>query len=347
VNAGTAQACVPAADPGLAAKVAFLSDPRSYPEAPRRVEAVETHMSWVFLTDRHAWKLKKPTRVNAHDLGTVEARRDHCHMEVRLNRRLADGVYLGVLPLVLDAEGRLRLAAAGTAVDWLIHMRRLPADRMLDRLIADGALREGELRPFIALLAGFYRACAPAPLAPGEFRARFARGIAGNAAELRLPEAALPASLVEDVCERLRAALERDAALFERRVAEGRVIEGHGDLRPEHVCLEPAPQVIDCLEFSPALRTLDAAEELGYLALECERLGAPGLKRELFDTYAELSGDRPPPALVDFYQGYHAAVRAKLAVWHLLDPALRERARWPGQAAAYLRLAAGHLDRRP
>ena len=103
--ADTAQARVPAGDPGLAAKVAFLSDPRSYPEAPRRVDAIETHMSWVFLTDRHAWKLKKPMRVNAHDLGTVEARRDHCRMEVRLNRRLADSVYLGVLPLVARRRG--------------------------------------------------------------------------------------------------------------------------------------------------------------------------------------------------------------------------------------------------
>ena len=99
-------------------------------------------------------------------------------------------------------------------------MRRLPADRMLDRLIANGGLRECELRPFIALLAGFYRACAPAPLAPGEFRARFAAGHRRQregAAPPRSGAAAL--RLVEDVCERQRATLERDAALFERRVA--------------------------------------------------------------------------------------------------------------------------------
>lgn len=340
-------ATAPPADPGLEAKITFLSDPRSYPEAPRRVEAIETHMSWVFLTDRHAWKLKKPSRVNHHDLGTVEARREHCNMEVRLNRRLSENVYLGVLPLVVDAGANLRLAAAGTAVDWLVHMRRLPAQRMLDRLITSGALRDGELRPFVALLAGFYRACAPVPLLPGQFRARFAAGIADNARELHLREGGLPAALVDEICARQLATLERDAALFERRIAEGRVVEGHGDLRPEHVCLEPRPQVIDCLEFSHSLRIVDAAEELGYLALECERLGAPGLKRDLFDSYAELSGDRPPPVLVDFYQTYHACVRAKLAVWHLLDPTQRDRARWPAQANAYLQLAREHLERRP
>jgi aminoglycoside phosphotransferase family enzyme len=330
-------------DPGLEAKVAFLADPRSYPEAPSRVEAVETHMSWVFLTDRHAWKLKKPTRVDHHDLGTVEARRSHCHMEVRLNRRLTEGVYLAVVPLVVDADGGLRLGAAGEAVDWLIQMRRLPAARMLDRLIASGTLRAGELRPVVSLLAGFYRACAPAMLPAAQFRVRFVQGITGNGRELRLPEAALPAELVAATCARQLEMLERHAILFERRVAEGRVVEGHGDLRPEHVCLETPPQVIDCLEFSQPLRVVDAAEELGFLALECERLGAPQLKRELFEAYAELSGDRPPPALVDFYQSYHACVRAKLAVWHLLDPATRDRARWPAQAADYLRLAREHL----
>ena len=335
----------PATDPGLAAKVAFLSDPRSYPEAPQGVQAIETHMSWVFLTDRHAWKLKKPVRVNGNDLATVEARRDHCHREVRLNRRLADDVYLGVLPLVIDGDGALRLAAAGTAVDWLVHMRRLPAARMLDRLVAAGTLREGELRPVIARLTTFYRSCAPVDMTPGRFRARFAEGIEENERALRLPQAALPAGLVTEVHARQRAALGRDAALFDRRLAEGRVVEGHGDLRPEHVCLESAPQIIDCLEFSLPLRLVDAAEELGYLALECERLGAPGLKREIFDAYAALSGDRPPPALVDFYQSYHACVRAKLAVWHLLDPAPRDLARWPAQALAYLALARGHLER--
>ena len=334
------------ADPGLEGKVAFLSDPRSYQEPVGRVVAIETHMSWVFLCGRHAYKLKKPWRLDHHDLGTVIARRDHCRLEIRLNRRLSEGVYLGAVTLAVDADGRLVLDGRGQVIDWLVHMRRLPGERMLDRLIRERALRPGELRPAVALLARLYRGCAPAVTSPARFRARILRGVVESAVELRAVEGALPEAMIEDVCSRQRDFVERFAAHFDRRVAEGRIVEGHGDLRPEHICLEDQPQIIDCLEFSRGLRIVDAAEEFGFLALECERLGAPDIKRALFDAYAEFSGDTAPAALVNFYQSYHACVRAKLAIWHLRDPSMRDPARWVVQAQTYLDLAREHLDSR-
>jgi aminoglycoside phosphotransferase family enzyme len=334
-------------DPGLAAKVAFLSDPRSYPEQATRVEAVQTHLSWIFLTDRHAWKLKKPARFDHRDLATVEARAAHCRLEIRLNRRLSDGVYLGAVPLAIDPRGTLALAPngkpPGLVVDWLIRMRRLPAARMLDNLIRAGRLAPGDLRPAVARLAGFYRGCPPAIRSAARWRRRFLEGIADNDRELRLPQAALPPTEITEVSEGQRAAVVRLAARFEHRVSAGRVVEGHGDLRPEHVCLEPRPQFIDCLEFSRPLRILDAAEELGFLALECERLGAPSLRGEILAAYEAVSGDRPPAALVHFFQSYHACVRAKLAVWHLLDPTQGAHPRWSAQAATCLALARSHL----
>jgi aminoglycoside phosphotransferase family enzyme len=335
-----------APDPGLEAKVAFLSDPRSYPESHAAVTAVQTHMSWVFLTGQDAYKLKKPSRLNHHDLSTVAARHDHCLMEIGLNRRLSEGVYLGLVPLVVDAGARLRLGGAGTTVDWLVHMRRLPGERMLDRLIRNGTMQAGEVRPAVALLARYYRGCAPEAMSPAQLHARLTDGIADNARELLIPEGALPQPLIEDVRARQLEHLARCAVHLERRVAEGRIVEGHGDLRPEHICLEARPQIIDCLEFSRSLRIVDCAEEFGFLALECERLGAPQLKGEIFEAYGEFSGDRPPAELVDFYQSHHACVRAKIALWHLQDPSLPDRARWPVLAGTYLRLARDHLDAR-
>ena len=136
-----------------------------------------------------------------------------------------------------------------------------------------------------------------------------------------------------------RRALDRLAAQIDARVAQRRIVEGHGDLRPEHVCLLDPPVIIDCLEFNRSLRILDAADELAYLALECDSLGAPWIGPLVFDTYAAESGDRPPPQLIGFYKAHRALLRAKLAVWHLRDQPQSTHARWRQRTLVYLALA--------
>jgi uncharacterized protein len=334
----------PRSDPGLGAKVAFLSRPESYPIPTMRVDAVETHMSWVFLTDRDAWKLKKPVRTRYLDFSTEALRRADCEQELRLNRRLADGVYEGTLPLAVDAEGRLRLGAGGYVVDWLVRMRRLPGGRMLDRLLRERALEPGEIERAIERLARFYRDAPRVVMPSTRYRTRFVEEIAENRRELATPAYGLPLESIETTCTRQLALLSARPELFDARA--GRIVEGHGDLRPEHICLEETPQIIDCLEFSRELRLLDPADELAFLALECERLGSPGLAATIFATYAAVTGDAPPETLVDFYQSYRACVRARIAIRHLADTAPREPARWSAQARAYLALARDHIERR-
>lgn len=336
---------MPFTEPAIADKVAFLSQARHYPGPPREVRVVETHMSWVFLTDEHAWKIKKPLRLDHHDLSSVAARERHCRMEVRLNRRFGEGVYFDPVPLALQPSGELRLAGDGVPVEWLVKMRRLPEALMLDTMIRRHTLHARHLRVAVEMLARFYAMCTPEPLNPPEWRACIAARVARSVRELSGFPRDVPASLVEDLGERQLAFLEREAALFDERVEHGRVVEGHGDLRPEHICLAPRPCFIDCLEFSRELRIVDAAEELGFLALECERLGAPCARGEIFGTYGLARGDRPDDRLVHFYQSVHACVRAQLALWHLRDPAPREPARWPVIARDYLRLADEHLAR--
>lgn len=330
----------------LAEKIAFLCDPQTHPDSPDAVRAIETHMSWVFLTTHHAYKLKKPLRRAECDLTSVEGRGAHCRMELALNTRLSEGVYLDVVALGRDPDARLRLAGGVRIVDWLIRMRRLPEALMLDRLIASGRLRERQLEPFVARLARFYAGCAPEPLAPEAFRARLGARIARNAEGLRFGSPLASAS-IDALAAIQQAWLESHTGLLDARVSAGRIVEGHGDLRPEHVCLESPPQVIDCLEFSRELRVLDRAEELGFLALECERLGAPHLKGVLFDAYSRFSGDRPPAGIVHFYQSLHATVRARLALERVAEAASRVPQSWMARAADYLRLAREHIDACP
>lgn len=330
-------------EPRLADKVAFLSDAASYPQATASVQAVETHMSWVFLTERHAWKLKKPERVDGVDLASVEARRRHCALEMRLNRRFTDDVYLEAVPLRLAPAGALSWDN-GLVVDWLVKMRRLPEALMLDRLIAAGTVRAGEAARIGRFLGRFYLTCAPEPIDAAAWRARLAARIRGNERELRGYAHAVDNALPAELGERQLGFLTLEEGLLQERIEAGRVVEGHGDLRPEHVCLEePVPRVIDCLEFDRHLRIVDAAEELGYLALECERLGAPELRDQLFDAYEDAAQDSPDHRLVHFYQSVHACSRAWLALRHLRDPAPRDAARWPALARDYLRLASEHV----
>jgi aminoglycoside phosphotransferase family enzyme len=129
-------------DIDISTKVAFLRQSASYPGHPSGVDVIQTHMSWVFLTDRLVYKLKKPVRFEFLDFSTLERRHHDCQEEVRLNRRLAQGVYLGVTPLTVDAAGRLHLNGEGEAADWLVKMQRLPRERMLDHAIATGRADE-------------------------------------------------------------------------------------------------------------------------------------------------------------------------------------------------------------
>lgn len=331
-------------DIALESKLAFLRQPTSYPEPAYRVEAIETHMSWVFLTEGYAYKLKKPVCHDLLDFRTIEARRHFCEEEVRLNRRLAAQVYIGIVALSIDALGHLQLGECGASIDWLVKMRRLPTQYMLDYAIQNGTAGVDDIRRVATRLAAFYQNCMPVAVDPAAYRAGFLYGIDRNLEELGRPAYQLPVERVRSLCRAQRAILNEQPNWFEVRVLAGRIVEGHGDLRPEHICLAPEVAVIDCLEFSRDLRIADAADELAFLALECERLGAPGLGSALLFAYGETSGDWPNPALVHFYQSYRATLRARIAIRHLDEEKFRYSAQWRRRASEYLQLAERHQD---
>ncbi|WP_303906123.1 hypothetical protein [Thiohalomonas denitrificans] len=329
----------------LAHKVAFLRRPETYPATVERVEAIETHMSWVFIAGNDVYKLKKPVRYSYLDFRTLDARHQDCLEEVRLNRRLADGVYLGTLPITADSGGEISIDGKGRIVDWVVHMRRLPRERMLDRRIRSGDLDANELRPAADRLAHFYRQLSPVEITPEEYRRRFADDIDENRRELTDPDFALPATPVEMVCDAHEQFRQQNATELDRRVADGRIIEGHGDLRPQHVCLTDPPVVIDCLEFNRGFRILDAVDELAYLAVECERLGAAWAGVELLNIYSATTGDQPAPKLIHFYSSFRATLRAKIAIWHNRDDSVSDPDKWVQRAKQYLALAEHHAKR--
>jgi uncharacterized protein len=323
----------------LAEKVRFLRTPGAYHPPPTSVTAIETHMAWVFLAGNEAYKLKKPVRYEFLDFRTLEARRRTCRDEVRLNRRLAPHVYLGVIPLTLEPGDELARGGSGPVVDWLVRMRRLPSERMLDRVLVRGRWEGRDLEPAAGLLAGFYADLPSEPVEPGRYVERFRDEVEGTARELTKTAFGLAPEEVREIAREQLRFLENHASLLFARAEEGRIVEGHGDLRPDHIHLGPPPAVIDCLEFSRELRIVDPADELAYLDMECRRLGTAGVGPVFLGAYREGTGDDPPELLLSFYRSVRAWIRARLTIWHLRDDHVADPDLWRSRARRYLELA--------
>jgi aminoglycoside phosphotransferase family enzyme len=201
----------------LTDKVAFLARPEAYPETTSSVDTKETHMSWVFLTDDFAYKLKKPVRTDFLDYGTIAARRESCLREVRLNRRLAPGVYLGVVALRHDVRAGLHLGGGGRAVDWLVKMKRLPVQRTLEYRIAAGRVRRSDIHRLARRLAAYFTSSPKAPIAPNAYLNNIVETIRAHKAELRHPRYALPGDRVDRLAAQQIAFLARSGALLRAR----------------------------------------------------------------------------------------------------------------------------------
>jgi len=321
--------------------VGRLRERDAWPERTHRVDVIEAHLSWVFLTARHAWELKKPGRYQAIDLRSIAARRRNCDTELRLNRRLSPSVYLRVVPLTLCGNGVMCVGGSGKVVDWLLKMRRLPAGLMLDRVLARRAVEDLDIGRIIRKLGAFYRSLPRSSLSASAYREHFRSEIARNEAVLARIMPRRSADVLR-LCGIQRVLLAALADRLGLRVADGWIRECHGDLRPEHVCLTRPVAIIDCLEFSERLRTIDTLDEVGFLALECERLDAPVIGNALLAAYGASMHDPVYACLLHFYQSIRATVRARLAAAHLLERKTGRAGHWHRRALTYLRIGEAH-----
>ncbi len=267
----------------------------------------ETHIGVVFLIGDRVYKLKKPVNLGFLDFSTPERRLIACRREVELNRRLAPDVYLGVVTVP---------EVAGAPGDHLVVMRRMPDDRRLSTLArSDVPLRDAITR-LARVLAAFHGGAERGPHvdAEGTRAALSGRWEASFAQVDEVGAEVLPAELRAEIARRTRDFLAGRAELFASRIADGRIVDGHGDLIADDIfVLDDGPRVLDCLEFDDRLRRLDGLDDVAFLAMDLERLGRTELGALLLDRYAEYTGDPAPAALRAHYIAYRAYVRVKVA----------------------------------
>ena len=287
--------------------------PDFYPAHPERVELRETHISWVFLAGDRVYKVKKPLTLPFLDYGSRERRRLMCHEEVRLDSRLAPGVYLGVVSIVRTPAGfALAAPEREDAVDYAVEMRRLPEQRTLARLLSGGGTPAGAIPAVARRLADFHRRAEQSPAGFGGPRS--VRAALDETSETLLELGpAVPAAEVRALARALDGFAWERRTLLRDRAAGDLVRECHGDLRAEHVVLDESLEIIDGVEFDPELRHIDVSADLAFLVMDLEALGRPELAGELEHEYRAAGGDPGPPQLLAFYAAYRAGVRAKVA----------------------------------
>jgi aminoglycoside phosphotransferase family enzyme/predicted kinase len=352
------------ADDALPDYVRALLEPDAYPHAPDEIELRQTHISYVFLSGDVVYKTKKPV-----DFGFIQqldavTRERFCSAEVALNRRLAPDVYIDVVPIMRTSDGRFvvegDIEGAGEIVEHAVKMRRLPDDRTLDQLLAANAAPEDVIEQIadrvVALHAGAeVVANDPSYAGVAAERAWWEREYDEAKGFISGTWRAEDAAALEEFVAQT---IDTQAAIFDERLAAGRVVEGHGDLQAKHVYVLPTETgtgaeqitIVDCVEFNDwfHFRYLDVGYDVAFLAMDLEALGRPDLGDEFAGRYIAATGDETIGVLQPLHRAFRAYVRGKVESIGAGAPEVppSQQAELAASAARYFRLAAEYAERR-
>lgn len=345
----------------LARAAAYPHDPDARRRGAR-VAWVQTHLSHVFLLRARVYKLRKSVSLGFVDFSSRARRNADCRNEVRLNRRLAPDVYLGVAP-VLRKSGRFLIGpvdASGRRTDpareHVVVMRRLPDGCDALTLLPKRRFGRAEVDAVARTLARFHESARlgrPSPWTRACWLARMRDPVLDNLRLLASDAGRLfPRATFEQAEQAARRFIAANTGVFDARRRAGRGVDGHGDVHLAHVWFEPGraePTLLDCIEFNPKLRRIDAAAEVAFLAMDLAYRGRARLAERFLATYAEAADDTDLYAVVDYFVSYRAAVRAKVAALAAHDAAIDAAQRKQAAASArrHLAFAARALAPRP
>ncbi len=318
----------------------LMTRPDIYPhEVTLPIQTIETHISVVFLTGKLVYKVKKPVSFgDILDFSSLEKRKHFCHEEIRLNSRLSPELYLGVVGITengledsLDSSGIL---------EYAVKMKQLAPDSTLHDVLAQGRSVSSEIIQKIAdEVASFHQNAERLPQF-GSYEVIFEKN------DENFRTAAQYVEINKSYRDKIYGWMKSHQDLLEKRVKEGRIVDGHGDIQSRNIFLQDEKIFIfDCVEFNQALRAGDVAEEVAFLAMDLEYLGYPNLSQVYVNRYVDQTGDDDLLRLLPFYKAYRAHVRGKVAIFNASqggDPA--HVARLKEESRKYFQLAERYAD---
>ncbi len=332
--------------PQLPEHVRALQRPDAYEPPVDKVDLIQTHISFVLLAGEDVYKIKKPVDFGFLDFSTLEKRHAACEAEVRLNRRGCPDIYFGVEPITRGAD-HFAIGGNGEIVDYAVHMKRLRTERMMDRLLEQGAIDFDMIGRLAARLADFHRAAETGlEIARIGGYETLRQNWRDNLDDMRrFVGRTLGPKRFQRIEGYVTDFLRDEEPILRRREAEGWVRDCHGDLRSDAVCfddqLDTKICLVDCIEFNDRMRYSDIGLDVGFLAMDLDYRGRGDLSDLLLSLYSAAMGDKELPLLINFYKCYRACVRGKVESL-LLDQAevgREQRAGARRRARVYFALA--------
>jgi len=296
--------------------VQFLLKPESYPHGAAEVKLVQTHISYVFLAGDFVYKFKKPVNVGFLDFTTLEKRKFFCEQELVLNRRLCPSLYLGLVSVTQEGDA-LALNGSGNAVEYGVKMARMPEEKMMGNIIAAGKLSKKMIDRIVDILVPFYK---KADGGPDIQQFGTAKAVSVNVLEnfdqtgTFVGGEALSREQFDTISGYARDFLAKES-LFEKRIAEGKIRDCHGDLYSANICLADQVYIYDCIEFNQRFRYCDVASDVAFLAMDLDFHGLGDLSDHFIGQFTKRSGDDSLLTMLNFYKCYRAYVRGKIGLF--------------------------------
>ncbi len=302
----------------------------SFPFKISYLKIVQTHISYVFITDELVYKIKKPVNFGFLDFTTLEKRQYFCEKEVELNKRLSPEIYLGVVP-VTESNGKFEFEGKGKIMEYAVKMKRLPDDGMMKDLLKEGKITEKHIDLIVEVLAPFYKSAQT-----GEKVNKYGslETISYNTNEnFEQTKNFVGIALTEEkynyIVKYNNEFIIENRKLFEKRIKEGFIRDGHGDLYSANICFDNLKKVyiFDCIEFNERFRCGDVCCDIAFLAMDLDYHRLKSLSDYFIRSYIEKSGDKDIYKLLNFYKCYRAYVRGKIGCFTYASPEISEEER--------------------
>ena len=316
--------------------------PEAYEEHPHRVDVVQTHISFVFLTENFAYKIKKAVNLGFLDFTTLEKRRFYCQKELLLNKRLCDGMYLDVVPI--KKLKSIKVCGQGKVVEYAVRMKRIPQDRMLNNLLDRNQVDKRLIERIAKKISGFHTKAETSKTisdfgSPEVIQKNWNENFEQS---IEFVGKTIQESDFEFIRQRIIDFQERNRSLFEKRIKQGKIKDCHGDIHSGNIFVADKIYIFDAIEFNERFRYSDVASDIAFLAMDLDFKKRPDLADFLTKKYLKCSSDAGLLDLLSFYKCYRAYIRGKVVSFKLKDKNIgwQEKESAVKTAEKYFKLAA-------